>query len=137
MTCCLRQLHPFLLHPAEIIETMFQIDEKRALLALDGNRILLMELASMFQEDAPKLLCKIKTAVANESATHTRSAVHSLKGLAATFYAQSTVELANRLEDCAASGQLEVFHQGELQKLEQAIESVIEEFVERGWVTDH
>ena len=114
---------------------MFQIDEERALLALDGNRVLLMELASMFKEDAPELLSKIKTAVANESASHTQSAVHSLKGLASTFYAQSTVELANRLEDSAANGQLEMFHQGELEKLEQAIESVIEEFVERGWVS--
>ncbi len=120
---------------AETMETMFQIDEERALLALDGNRILLMELATMFKEDAPLLLCKLKTAVANESAIHTRSAVHSLKGLVATFYAQPTIELANRLEDSAANGQLEMFHQGELEKLEQAIESVIEEFVERGWVS--
>ena len=116
---------------------MFQIDEERALQALDGNRILLMELASMFKEDAPQILSELKSAVANESATHTRSAVHSLKGLAATFYAQPTVELANRLEDSAANGQLDMFHQGELEKLEQAIESVIEEFVERGWVKEH
>ena len=119
------------------METMFQIDEERALLALDGNRILLMELASMFKEDAPQLLCKLKTAVADESATHTRSAVHSLKGLVATFYAQPTLELANRLEDSAANGQLAMFHQGELEKLEQAIESVIEEFVDRGWIAEH
>ena len=118
------------------METMFQIDEERALLALDGNRILLMELASMFKEDAPQLLCKLKTAVADESATHTRSAVHSLKGLVATFYAQPTLELANRLEDSAANGELEMFHEGELEKLEQAIESVIEEFVERGWIAE-
>ena len=31
---------------------------------------------------------------------------------------------------------LELFHQGELEKLEQAIESVIEEFVERGWISE-
>ena len=114
---------------------MFQIDEERALLALDGNRILLMELASMFKEDAPQILSELKSAVANESATNTRSAIHSLKGLVATFYAQSTVELADRLEDSAANGQLQMFHQGDMEKLEQAIESVIEEFVERGWIT--
>ena len=116
---------------------MFQIDEERALLALDGNRILLMELASMFKEDVPQLLCNLKAAVANENAKHTRSAVHSLKGLVATFYAQPAFELANRLEDSAANGQLEMFHHGELEKLEQAIESVIEEFVERGWIADN
>ena len=127
----------FLQYSTETMETMFQIDEERALLALDGNRILLMELASMFKEDVPQLLCKLKTAVADESATHTRSAVHSLKGLVATFYAQPTLELANRLEDSAANGQLEIFHQGELERLEQAIESVIEEFVDRGWIAEH
>ena len=51
------------------------------------------------------------------------------------FYAQSTVELADRLEDSAAKGQLEMFHHGDMEKLEQAIESVIKEFVERGWFT--
>lgn len=116
---------------------MFQIDEERALLALEGNRILLLELASMFREDAPLLLCSLKAAVANENATHTRSVVHSLKGLVATFYAQPTFELADRLEHSAAIGQLEIFHQGELEKLEQAIESVIEEFVDRGWIVEN
>ncbi len=116
---------------------MFQIDEERALLALDGNRVLLLELASMFKEDVPQLLNDLKAAVANGSAVHTRSAVHSLKGLVATFYAQPALELANRLEDSAANGQLEMFHLGELQKLEQLIESVIEEFVERGWISEH
>ncbi len=116
---------------------MFQIDEARALLALDGNRLLLMELATMFKEDAPQLLFDLKVAVANESAIHTRSAVHSLKGLVATFYAQPAMELANRLEDSAANGHLEMFHQGELEKLEHSIESIIEEFVERGWITEH
>jgi len=115
---------------------MFQIDEKRALGALDGNRNLLVELAGMFREDAPLILNELKTAVANKSATQTRSALHSLKGLASTFFAQPTVELAHRLEDAAASGDLELFHSGELEKLEQSVESVIEEFAERGWVVD-
>ena len=116
---------------------MFQIDEERALQALDGNRNLLMELATMFREDVPQILRELKTAINNENAMQTLSAVHSLKGLASTFYAQPTVDLAHRLEDSAANGQLEMFHQGELEKLEQAIDSVIEEFVVRGWVTEH
>ncbi len=115
---------------------MFQIDEKRALLALDGNRNLLVELAGMFREDAPLILNELKTAVANRSAIQTRSALHSLKGLASTFFAQPTVELAHRLEDAAASGDLELLQSGELEKLEQSVESVIEEFAERGWVVD-
>ncbi len=115
---------------------MFQIDEKRALGALDGNRSLLVELAEMFREDAPLILTELKNAVANKSATQSRSALHSLKGLASTFFAQPTVELAHRLEDAAASGDLELLHSGELEKLEQSVESVIEEFAERGWVVD-
>ena len=91
----------------------------------------------MFKEDAPQLLCNLKAAVANENATGTRSAVHSLKGLVATFYAQPTIEIANRLEDSAANGQLEMFHQGDLENLQQAIDSVIKEFVERGWIAEN
>jgi two-component system sensor histidine kinase/response regulator len=115
---------------------MFQIDEKRALGALDGNLHLLVELAGMFREDAPLLLNELKTAVANQSPIQTRSALHSLKGLVSTFFAQPTIELAHRLEDAAASGDLELLQSGELEKLEQSVESVIEEFAERGWVVD-
>lgn len=115
---------------------MLQFDEERALLALDGNRNLLMELAKMFREDVPQILQDLKIAIGNENAVKTQSAVHSLKGLASTFYAQSTVELAHRLEDSAAHGQLEMFHNGAFEKLEKSIQLVIQEFVERGWVAE-
>lgn len=115
---------------------MLPIDEERALLALDGNRNLLMELAKMFREDVPQILQDLKIAIGNENAVKTQSAVHSLKGLASTFYAQSTVELAHRLEDSAANGQLEMFHDGAFEKLEKSIQLVIQEFVERGWVAE-
>ena len=128
--------HPFSRQLAKTTQAMFQIDEERALLALDGNRHLLMELAIMFREDVPQILQELNAAIGNENATRTQSAVHSLKGLASTFYAKPTVDLAQRLEDSAAHGKLEIFREGELEKLEKSIQSVIQEFVERGWVAE-
>lgn len=128
--------HPFSRQLAKTTKAMFQIDEERALLALDGNRHLLMELAIMFREDVPQILQELNAAIGNENATQTQSAVHSLKGLASTFYAKPTVDLAQRLEDSAAHGKLEIFREGELEKLEKSIQSVIQEFVERGWVAE-
>ena len=128
--------HPFSRQLAKTTKAMFQIDEERALLALDGNRHLLMELAIMFREDVPQILQELNAAIGNENATQTQSSVHSLKGLASTFYAKPTVDLAQRLEDSAAHGKLEIFREGELEKLEKSIQSVIQEFVERGWVSE-
>ena len=55
--------------------------------ALDGERELLSQLATMFVEDAPELLTTLEQAVAAGDCLIARRTVHSLKGLAATFYA--------------------------------------------------
>ena len=113
---------------------MPQIDVERALQALDGNTELLKDLASMFVEDAPILLDQLKAALTDDHPMQARSAVHSLKGLVATFFAKTSVEIAQRLENSAADGNLELFFNGELERLEACIASVMADFVERGWV---
>ena len=113
---------------------MPQIDVERALQALDGNMELLKDLASMFVEDAPILLEQLKTALTDDHPRQARSAVHSLKGLVATFFAKTSVEIAQRLEDSAADGNLEMFFNGELEQLEECIASVKADFVAHGWV---
>ncbi len=97
---------------------MSQIDVERTLRALDGNNELLRDLASMFVEDAPKLFEQLRSALSERQPMKARSAVHSLKGLAATFFAKTSVDLAQRLEDAAACGDLELFACGELDRLE-------------------
>jgi len=114
--------------------TMPQIDVERALQALDGNAELLKDLASMFVEDAPLLLVQLKNALADNRPTQARLVVHGLKGLVATFYAKSVVEIAQRLEDAAAEGNMSFFFKGEFEQLEKSIGSIMGEFVVLGWV---
>ena len=113
---------------------MPQIDVELALHALDGNLELLKDLASMFVEDVPILLDQLKTAVSDDHPLQARSAMHSLKGLVATFYAKTSVEIAQRLENSAANGSLDLFMSGELEKLEECIRLVIADFEARGWL---
>jgi len=113
---------------------MPQIDVDRALQALDGNAELLKDLASMFVEDAPELLVQLKSAVADHRPTQARAVVHGLKGLVATFYAKSGVEIAQRLEDAAAEGDLSLFYKGELEQLEKSVGLIMSEFEALGWV---
>lgn len=113
---------------------MSTLDIERALHALEGNEELLKDLASMFVEDAPILLDQLKAALTDNDPIQARSAVHSLKGLISTFYASTSVEIAQRLEDYAAEGNLEEFRNGDVERLENCVNSVAADFKARGWV---
>ncbi len=107
-------------------------DEEAALAALDGERELLSQLATMFAEDSRELLLALDQAVAAEDSHTARHATHSLKGQAATFFAASVVELAQRLEQEAADGRLAEFHNGGCTQLRQSIETLVQELRARG-----
>lgn len=108
-----------------------QIDEPAALAGLDGNRDLLHDLADMFCEDAPIILGELRSALEADDTSAARRAAHSLKGLAATFYAQPTIEQAERLEHEAASGELAPLKEGGVDKLEQCVNALIAELQSR------
>jgi HPt (histidine-containing phosphotransfer) domain-containing protein len=107
--------------------TGLQVDEQAALDALDGSRALLHDLAEMFCEDAPQVMNELKDAVEADDSAAARRAVHSIKGLAATFYAKPTVEIAQRLELEAAGGHIEGLRDNGLSTLEHAIDQLIAE----------
>ena len=108
-----------------------QIDESAALAGLDGNRDLLHDLADMFCEDAPIVLGELRTAIIDNDAPAARRAAHSLKGLAATFYAQPTIEQAERLEHDAAAGELGPLKDGGVDRLERCVVALIAELKSR------
>lgn len=118
----------------QIDATMSHIDIARVLQSLEGNEELLKDLASMFVEDAPVLLDQLKVALSDNDSLQARTAVHSLKGLVSTFYATKGVAIAQRLEDYAALGDLAEFRNGELEMLEECVNSVSADFRSRGWV---
>ncbi len=83
-----------------------QGDEAAALAALEGSNDLLRELARMFCDDAPQVVEQLEVAWGTGDAYELRRAAHSLKSLAATSYAERTVELALFIEQAATDGTL-------------------------------
>jgi len=89
--------------PADL--RVFDLDE--ALHRVRGDRVMLGQLVSMFEEDCPVLLDTIRAAVrARDAATLTRAA-HTLKGSCALLGAHEAREAAKRLEDMARDGGLD------------------------------
>lgn len=78
------------------------INEVQALKSLDGNRDLLMELASIFAEDSPKLVADFREAVLERDASRAKLFAHSLKGLTSTFYATAEVDQIAVFEQAAS-----------------------------------
>lgn len=113
-------------------EAGVSIDEAAALAALDGQRELLKELAGMFIEDAPLVLEDLHKAVDAHDATVARRAVHTLKGLVATFFAKPTTQLAQQLEDELASGSLTTHTADGIEELEDSIQRLIRNLEIRG-----
>ncbi len=110
------------------------IDEVAALAALDGDRALLCDLASMFVEDAPQVVAELRAAVQADHPLEARRAVHSLKGLVSTFYAAEARDLADRLEHEAAGLKLDTFKSGGCDALELAVVTVIDALKARSLV---
>jgi HPt (histidine-containing phosphotransfer) domain-containing protein len=111
-----------------------QLDESAALAALDGSRELLKRLGQMFCEDAPLLIQALNSALESDNQPAARRAVHSIKGLAATFFAKPTVELAQRLEYEAAEGRLQTLKDGGVEQLDESLRSLGQELKASGWV---
>ena len=98
------------------------MDLEVALQRLRNDEDLLLELADVFLDDSPGLVSEIRIAAQQNDAATLRRVAHSLKGLAANFNAQATIEAAQALETMGESGQLE----GALDVLDQLAERVAE-----------
>ncbi|MEZ6137602.1 MAG: Hpt domain-containing protein [Pirellulaceae bacterium] len=116
------------------VQGSVSIDEHAALTSLDGQRELLQDLAVMFCEDTPQVLEELRISVERQDHVEARRAVHTLKGLASTFYAKPTVELAQRHEDAVAAGNLAELAGGGLESLARSIQALTLELKKRGLV---
>jgi PAS domain S-box-containing protein len=83
------------------------MDRHLALARVDGDEILLGDLARLFLEESPKMLAAIQEAVNLRDAERLQRAAHSLKGSVATLAAQKAVEAALKLERLGRAGDLE------------------------------
>ena len=83
------------------------LDWQGALEQVGGNEAILGELAELFVTEYVRHLKEMKRAIMHGDSTLLRRAAHTLKGSAAVFLANSTVEAALRLENMAREGDLE------------------------------
>jgi two-component system sensor histidine kinase/response regulator len=74
---------------------------------VDGDAEFLRELAGIFDEDCPKLLARMETAIQTGDAQELERAAHTLKGSVANFGATTAKDVAFTLERMGRSGQLD------------------------------
>ena len=78
------------------------MDLELALRAMDYDRKLLEQLATIFSEDAPAIAMAFQKAVEAHDSKSARMAIHSLKGLVASFYDNQAVEKFSSIERSCA-----------------------------------
>ncbi|MEW6248578.1 MAG: Hpt domain-containing protein [Nitrospirota bacterium] len=91
-------------------ETMPVWDEAKALAGVDGDRELLMELASVFITQAEADLETLRRAWFQQDADATAKAAHRLKGAVLQFAAARAHGACRRLEEAARCGNLSAAH---------------------------
>ena len=74
------------------------MDLELALRAMDDDRNLLEQLATIISEDAPALVTNFEEALGSQDSKSARLAIHSLKGLAASFFDKQAVENFSMIE---------------------------------------
>ena len=83
------------------------INCRAAMERLEGDQSLFLELARLFERDAPELLGRIGRGMSHDAAREVALAAHTLKGLAANFDAHGAVEAAGQLERLGNEGNLQ------------------------------
>jgi len=79
-------------------------DKRRALERVGGDEQLLREVCRMFLEESPKLLEKLRRAVAAADPEAVTRTAHSLKGTSSYFGAANLQQIARQLEEMGNSG---------------------------------
>jgi HPt (histidine-containing phosphotransfer) domain-containing protein len=82
------------------------LDIEASLERLNGDIVLLKELASIFLTECPRLLSEIRQAIALRNSRALAYAAHSLKGAVASLKAPDVAESARRLEAMGEKGDL-------------------------------
>jgi HPt (histidine-containing phosphotransfer) domain-containing protein len=111
------------------------INETQALELLNGNRSLLKQLAKIFAEDSGPLVDDFEHAILRREAEKAGFAIHSLKGIAATFFAEPEVSLFASIEMAAMESDWTRLETAQYQVREAVLE-IIREMQERSLLID-
>jgi HPt (histidine-containing phosphotransfer) domain-containing protein len=80
---------------------------KRMLARLDGDTELALQLCAIFVDECPRMLQRLRDALASGSADDVRRAAHALKGSVSNFIDGGPTATAFELENIGRGGQLE------------------------------
>jgi PAS domain S-box-containing protein len=105
------------------------LDRGKLLHRVAGDTELLNELITIYQEEAPKLLNEIRSAICTRDGDRLRLAAHALKGSAGNFEASAVQDVAWHLEQCGRANQ---WHEAEaeLAKLESLLSEMLTELAQ-------
>jgi CheY-like chemotaxis protein len=95
-----------------------------ALLRLDGDTGLLLELAALFIDDGPQLVQTLYEALAADDLPASQRAVHSLQGVLVNFGAQRAISQAERMSASLHEPAQAAQWRGQAQELGGAVEEV-------------
>ena|SRR5207248_2706275 len=110
---------------------MDELDLSEALARLDGDAVLLAELARLFLEEGPKLLAGLQTAVSQRDVAGIETYAHSIKGSMSCFCATQAHQYAAALErkgrerDLAGVAELLVQLQHELERCTCTLSAIL------------
>ncbi|HKS94850.1 MAG TPA: Hpt domain-containing protein [Terriglobia bacterium] len=82
------------------------LDRKAALEHVEGDAVLLAELASLFVTDCPKMLSAIREVLERRDPEALARAAHTVKGSVANFAASKSYDAAFKLEQIGRRGDL-------------------------------
>jgi signal transduction histidine kinase/DNA-binding response OmpR family regulator len=82
------------------------LDREAALARVGDDPGLLRELIGIFRNEAPRLMTQIRQAIDAADARQLQQSAHALKGSAAVFGASAVCDLARKLEESGAAGNL-------------------------------
>lgn len=100
------------------------LDLDTALRRLGNDRELYCEFVGFFEEDAPKLLSQLESAISKTDSESAERSAHSLKGLSSNLGADAVTEVAGRAEKLVRSGNISEC-QNLLPELRQELETLL------------
>jgi PAS domain S-box-containing protein len=108
-----------------LIDVPPHVDWEQALSAVNGDKHLLAHLVDAFNEEAPRLLNEMRSALEANSAVELRRNAHTLKGSMRLFAANIAYELAYALE--TLPGEIDAQAEINLENLDKEVQAVLHE----------
>jgi HPt (histidine-containing phosphotransfer) domain-containing protein len=91
-------------HAGQEVEAAGVFDQVAALMRVDGDIELLLEIVEVFLEDSPRLMARIRTALERQDPNSLEQAAHTLKGSVGNFCAPAAYAAASQLEKFGREG---------------------------------